>query len=155
MGLSEHAKSEIRRLMSLFPQRQSALLGALFVAQDEVGYLSPAAVADVAMVMDLPVSEVTSVASFYHLFRFKPEGRHLVQVCTNVACMLNGCGHVLNRVRKHLAIDVGETTADGAFTLKTAECLAACDLAPMMMVGPDIHGPLTPDNVDEILKRYA
>ncbi|HVH30651.1 MAG TPA: NAD(P)H-dependent oxidoreductase subunit E, partial [bacterium] len=76
MALSEKARSEIRRLMAQFPQRQSALLGALFVAQDEVGYLSPDALGDVAAVMDLPVSEITSVASFYHLYRFHPEGRH-------------------------------------------------------------------------------
>lgn len=152
--LSDTAKAEIRRLMGQFPQRQSALLGALFVAQEEVGYLSPAAVADVAAVMDLPLTEVTSVASFYHLFRFKPEGQHVIQVCTNISCMLNGCGAVLNRLRQRLGVDVGETTSDGRFTLKTAECLAACEIAPMMVVGPDRHGPLTPDRVDEILDRY-
>jgi len=139
--------------MAQFPHRQSALLDALFVAQREAGYLTPEALADVAAVMDLPVSEVTSVASFYHLFDFKPQGRHLVQVCTNVSCMLNGCGRVLDHLRRRLGVDVGETTRDGAFTLRAAECLAACEIAPMMMVDSERYGPLTPETVDEVLQR--
>lgn len=153
--LSEQALSEIRRLMAQFPQPQSALLGALFVAQEEAGALTPEVVAEVAAVMALPESEVTSVASFYHLFRFRSEGRHLIQVCTNVSCLLNGCGRLLAGVQDRLGITAGETTPDDRFTLRTAECLAACESAPVMMVGPDRHGPLTPEQIDEILGRYA
>lgn len=154
-GLSERAKAEMTRLMAQFPHPQSALLGALFVAQDEAGYLSPEVIEDVAAVMGLPVTEVTSVASFYHLFHFKPVGRHLIQVCTNLSCMLNGCHHVLDHLRQRLGIDVGQTTADGEFTLRTAECLAACEVAPMMLIGADRFGPLTPAKIDEILDRYV
>ncbi len=153
-GLSESAKTEIRRLVAQFPQAQSALLGALFVAQQEAGYLTPGALADVAAVMELPVSEVTSVASFYHLLRFTPGGRHVVQVCTNVPCLLAGCGRILDHLRNTLGVDVGETTPDGVFTLRTAECLAACDAAPMMMVGAERFGPLTPARVDDVLNGY-
>ncbi len=154
-GLSDAAKDEIRRLMRQFPHPQSALLSALFVAQEEAGYLSPDVIADVAAVTDLPVSEVTSVASFYHLYQFKPVGRYLIQVCTNLSCMLNGCDGILTDLRRRLGIDVGETTPDGAFTLRTAECLAACEAAPMMMVGPDRYGPITPEKVEQILAKYA
>ncbi|HEU4797725.1 MAG TPA: NADH-quinone oxidoreductase subunit NuoE [bacterium] len=153
--LSEASKSEIRRLTTQFPQRQSALLGALFVAQEEAGALYPEVIAEVAEAMELPVSEVTSVASFYHLYRFAPEGRHLIQVCTNISCLLSGCDRVLRGLKQRLDIEVGETTPDGRFTLKTAECLAACEIAPMMMVGPDRHGPLAPEKLDEILARYG
>jgi len=153
-GLSENAKVEIRRLMAQFPHRQSALLGALFVAQDEAGYLTADALADLAAVMDLPVSEVASVASFYHLLFFRPVGRHLVQVCTNIACMLNGCGRILDQLRRQLGVEVGETTPDGAFTLKTAECLAACEAAPAVMVGTERFGLVTPESIGEILSRY-
>jgi NADH-quinone oxidoreductase subunit E len=152
--LSDGAKSEIRRLMSLFPQSQSALLGALFVAQDEAGYLSPDVIEDVAAVMGLPVSEVTSVASFYHLFFFKPVGRYLIQVCTNISCTLEGCAGVLRHLQRTLGIDAGGTTPDGRFTLRTAECLAACEEAPVMLVGQDRHGKLTPERVDTILAGY-
>lgn len=153
--LSDRATGEIRRLMAQFPHRESALLGALFVAQEEAGALTPEVVAEVAAVLGLPESEVASVASFYHLFRFRPEGRHLIQVCTNVSCLLNGCGRVLAGVQDRLGIAVGQTTPDGRFTLRAAECLAACEIAPMMMVGPDRHGPLAPEQIDEILARYA
>lgn len=153
--LSAQARSEIRRLIAQYPQRQSALLGALFVAQDEAGYLSPEILSDVAEVMNLPESEVTSVASFYHLYHFKPAGRHVIQVCTNLSCTLSGCGRILSRLKNRLGIDVGQTTPDGRFTLKTAECLAACEVAPMMLVGEDRYGPLTPEKVDEILTKYA
>lgn len=153
-GLSDTAKLEIRRLMGQFPQRQSALLGALFVAQDEIGYLSPEALDDVAAEMGLPLSEVTSVASFYHLYLFKPIGRHLIQVCTNVSCTLDGCAGILRHLRNRLGIDVGQTTPDGRFTLRTAECLAACDEAPVIMVGEDRHGTLTPEKLDTIMRTY-
>ena len=153
--LSENAKSEIRRLMSQFPRPQSALLGALFVAQDEAGYLTPEVLEDVAAVMGVPLSEVTSVASFYHLFFFKPMGLCVIQVCTNVACTLEGCTGVLQHLKRVLDLDVGQTTPDGRFTLRTAECLAACEEAPVMMVGEDRHGALTPEKVDAVLAEYA
>lgn len=155
MALSEAALTEIRRLMAQFPERQSALLGALFVAQEEAGALGSEVVAEVAQVMDLPASEVASVASFYHLYRFRREGRHLIQVCTNISCLLNGCGRVLEHLTKRLGVEAGETTPDGRFTLRTAECLAACETAPVMMVGPDRHGPLTPEQIDQVLEKYG
>ncbi|HXF82919.1 MAG TPA: NADH-quinone oxidoreductase subunit NuoE [bacterium] len=155
MALSASALAEIRRLMARFPHRQSALLGALFVAQDEAGALSPEVVAEVAAALELPASEVASVASFYHLYRFKPQGRHLIQVCTNISCLLNGCDRIVEHLSRRLGIAVGETTPDGRFTLRTAECLAACDAAPVMMVGPDRHGPLTPEQIEAILEAYA
>src|SRR3990172_2376066 len=122
--LSEEARTEIKRLVAQFPQRQTALLGALFVAQEEAGYLRPDVVAEVADALDLSQSEVTSVASFYHLFHFEPVGREVIQVCTNISCMLNGCDRVLHRLRKHLGIEVGQTTPDGGDTLRTAGGLA-------------------------------
>jgi len=154
-GLSPDARAAIRRLAATFPERQSALLGALFVAQEEAGVLYPEVVADVAEVLQMPAAEVAAVASFYHLYRFRPEGRHLIQVCTNVSCMLNGCQAVLTHLQRRLGVGLGETTSDGRFTLKAAECLAACEVAPMMMVGPDRHGPLRVEQLEEILDRYA
>lgn len=153
--LSEGAKTEIRRLVAQFPHRQSALLGALFVAQGEAGYLRPDVVAEVAEALDLPPSEVTSVASFYHLFHFEPVGREVIQVCTNISCLLRGCHRVLRGFSEYLQIDVGQTTTDGAYTLRTAECLAACDEAPVIMVGTERYGPVTADGVDDVLARHA
>jgi NADH-quinone oxidoreductase subunit E len=154
VALSEAAKTEIKRLMAQFPRRQSALLGALFVAQEEAGYLRPDVVADVAQVLDLAESEVVSVASFYHLFHFEPVGRDVIQVCTNISCLLNGCHRVLARLRERLGIEVGQTTPDGAYTLQTAECLGACEEAPVVMVGTERYGPVTADGIDALLGRH-
>jgi NADH-quinone oxidoreductase subunit E len=154
MALSEGAKTEIERLAVQFPRRQSALLDALFVAQEEAGYLRPDVVAEVARALDLAESEVVSVASFYHLFHFEPVGRDVIQVCTNISCMLNGCQRVLNRFRERLGIEVGQTTPDGAYTLRAAECLGACEEAPVVMVGTERYGPVTPDRIGELLSRH-
>ncbi len=153
--LSEQARAEIRRLMGRFPHRQSALLGALFVAQAEAGYLSPPVLAEVAEVLDLPYSEVVSVASFYHLYHLKPVGRHVIQVCTNISCHLRGCARVVDHLRDRLGVEVGQTTADGVFTLRTAECLAACDRAPVLMVDDDLFGPVDAPVAEQILSAYA
>lgn len=152
--LRDEARDEIRRLPDDYEHRQSALIPALFVAQREIGWLPPDALREVADLLDLPQSEVTSVASFYRLFFLEPPGRHLVLLCTNLACALNGAEHIRRHLEERLKIPPGQTTPDGTFTLREAECLAACDLAPMMMVDRDRFGPLTPQSVDEILERY-
>ena len=154
IGLSETARAEIRRLAALYERRQSALLPSLFVAQKELGYLSPEALEGVAGVLDLTVSEVASVASFYTLFYLEPVGRHVIQVCTNLACLVNGCHAVVQRLRERLSVEPGETTADGRFTLRTVECLAACDEAPSVIVDEDRWARVSPDDVDKILERY-
>lgn len=155
MALSDAAKAEIKRMAEQFPHRRSALLGALFVAQEEAGYLQPEVVEDVARALNLSSSEVASVASFYHLYYFEPVGREVIQVCTNVSCMLNGCRRVLDRLREHLGVPVGGTTPDGAYTLRTAECLGACEEAPVVMVGRERYGPVTPERIGEMLTLRA
>lgn len=152
--LSDAARDEIARLTALYEQRQSALLPALFIAQKEHGYLSPEALDGVAEVLDLPVSEVVSVASFYTLLYLEPVGRHVIQVCTNLACLVNGCGGVVRRLQARLGVEPGETTPDGRFTLRTVECLAACDEAPSVIVDEDRWARVSPDDVDKILERY-
>jgi NADH-quinone oxidoreductase subunit E len=153
-ALSQGARQEIRRLADLYEHRQSALLPALFVAQGEFGYLPPEALAGVAEALDLPLSEVTSVASFYSLLYLRPVGRHVIQVCTNLACMLSGCGAVVRRLGERLGVTPGGTTADGRFTLRTVECLAACEEAPSVIVGEERWARVRPDDVDDILGRY-
>ena len=154
MGLSDAAHAEIRRLAGLYERRQSALLPALFVAQGETGWLTPDALQGVADTLDLPFSEVTSVASFYHLLHLEPVGRHVIQVCTNLSCMLNGCGEVLRQFQDRLGVAPGETTPDRRFTLKTAECLAACEEAPVLLIDEDRHPRISAAAIDDLLKRY-
>ncbi len=153
-ALSDAARQEILRLAGVYEHRQSALLPALFVAQREAGYLPPWALAAVAEVLDLPLAEVTSVASFYSLLYLEPVGRHVIQCCTNLSCMLNGCAAVLERFRERLGTAPGDTTADGRFTLRTVECLAACDEAPALIIDEDRWARVAPDGVDGLLARY-
>jgi NADH-quinone oxidoreductase subunit E len=153
-ALSDSAHAEIRRLVGLYEHRQSALLPSLFVAQEEQGYLTPEALQGVAEALDLPLSEVTSVASFYTLFYLEPVGRHVIQVCTNLACMLNGCHAVVRRFEERLGVAAGGTSGDGRFTLRTVECLAACEEAPSVIVGEDRWARVGPGDVDGILARY-
>lgn len=154
-GLSEAAREEIRRLAGLYEHRQSALLPALFVAQKEIGFLSPEALAGVAETLDLPTSEVASVASFYSLLYLEPVGRHVIQICTNLSCMLNGCHAVVRRLQEATGALPGGTSADGRFTLRTVECLAACEEAPVMIVDEDRWPRLKPQDVDQILGQYT
>ena len=154
MPLAAEAQERIRALADRYEQRQSALLPALFVAQEQAGYLPPETLAEVAALLELPTSEVVSVASFYRLFFLEPVGRHLILLCTNLACALNGAETIRRHLEERLGIAPGQTTPDGAFTLRESECLAACPLAPMMMVDRERFGPLTPAGVDEILERH-
>ncbi|MGQ0548979.1 MAG: NADH-quinone oxidoreductase subunit NuoE [Armatimonadota bacterium] len=153
-ALSDAARQEIARLAGLYEHRQSALLPALFVAQREAGYLPPWALEAVADALDLPLTEVTSVASFYSLLYLEPVGRHVIQCCTNLSCMLNGCGAVVARFQERLGTAPGGTTADGRFTLRTVECLAACEEAPAVIIDEERWARVSPDGVDGLLARY-
>lgn len=154
MALPEEARQRIRALTERYESRQSALLPALFLAQEAAGYLPPETLAEVAALLELPLSEVSSVASFYRLFFLEPVGRHLILLCTNLACQLNGAETIGRHLEERLGIAPGQTTPDGAFTVRESECLASCALAPMMMVDRERFGPLTPAGVDQILERH-
>lgn len=150
--LSERSKVEIHRIRNEFPDAQSALLPALALAQaDYGGWLPEQALEEIASVMGLAPSFVAATASFYTMLNRKPVGRHLVQVCTNIACSLSGSGHLVEHVSHKLGIEPGETSADGKFTLLAVECLGSCGTAPMMQVDDKYYENLTPDRVDEIL----
>jgi NADH-quinone oxidoreductase subunit E len=154
--LSEKSKAEIRRVRDEYPDPQSALLPALRLAQEDYGgWLPEAAFDEVAAAMDLPATQVASVATFYTMLNRKPVGRHLVQVCTNLACSLLGAEHVLEYIGRKLGIAVGETTQDGKFTLLEVECLGSCGTAPMMQVDDRYYENLTEDKIDQILRELA
>lgn len=153
--LSQGALAEIARLSGLYPRPQSALLPALHAAQDEVGYLSQAAMEDVGDALGLPLSEVMSVATFYSMFFTEPVGRHRIRVCTNLSCYLNGCEGILDHLCVRLGIRPGETTPDGLVLVEVAECLAACEEAPVILVDTDRHARVTPAAIDDLLERLA
>jgi NADH-quinone oxidoreductase subunit E len=154
--LSEKSKADIQRIRDEYPDPQSALLPALRLAQEDYGgWLPEAAFDEVAEAMDLPATQVASVATFYTMLNKEPVGRHLVQVCTNLACSLLGAEHLLDYIGRRLGIAVGETTADGKFTLLEVECLGSCGTAPMMQVDDRYYENLTKDKIDQILRELA
>lgn len=141
-------------LVKKYPVRRSALVPMLLYAQDEVGYLSDAVVAEVAQRIGITELDVRNVATYYSMLRFKPVGHYNIQVCTNISCMLRGGYELLACFQQELGIQKGETTADGLFSLEEVECIGACSWAPAVEINYDFHDELTPDRVPEIVASY-
>lgn len=134
--------------------QRSMLLTALYVAQEQYGYLSEAALQRVADRLGMTVGQVYTTASFYSMFRFKPAGRHVIQVCEGLSCHLAGGAETLAEyLQKKLRVRPGQTTADGAFTLQLVQCLAACGSSPAMRINDTLYENLTLDRVDMILEE--
>jgi NADH-quinone oxidoreductase subunit E len=141
-------------LVEKYPVRRSALVPMLLYAQDEIGYLSYAVIAEVAERIGITELDVHNVASYYSMLRFKPAGKYNVQVCTNISCMLRGAYDLYERFQEELGIGHKGVTADGLFSLEEVECIGACCWAPAIQVNYDFHDDLTPDHVNGILKNY-
>ena len=141
-------------LVEKYPVKRSALIPMLLYAQDEVGYLSDAVMAEIADRLSLTELEVRSVASYYSMLRFKPAGKFNIQVCTNISCMLRGAYDLFDRFQDELGIGHKGITPDGVFSLEEVECIGACCWAPAIQVNYDFHDDLTPENVPGILAQY-
>jgi NADH-quinone oxidoreductase subunit E len=141
-------------LVTIYPMRRSALVPMLLYAQDEIGYVSEAVIAEVAQRIGLLELDVRNVLSYYSMLRTKPAGKYNVQVCTNISCMLRGGYEILDHCKAKLGIGHKQTTEDGVFSLEEVECIGACCWAPAMQVNYDFHENLTPAKVDEILETY-
>ena len=141
-------------LVEKYPVKRSALIPMLLYAQDEVGYLSDAVVAEVALRIGITELEVRNVATYYSMLRFKPAGKFNIQVCTNISCMLRGAYEVYERFQEELGVGPKGVTSDGLFSDEEVECSAACCWAPAIQVNYDFHDELKPDLVSGILDRY-
>ena len=154
---SDEAMQIVQKIISRYPEekQKSALLPVLHVAQAEFGgWLSPETMDYVASVLKIKPIEVFEVASFYTMFNLKPVGKCVLEVCQTSSCWLNGAEDIVNYIEKKLDIRVGETTKNGMFTLKVAECLGSCGTAPMLQCGASYHENLTYEKVDAILENY-
>ena len=155
LRFSPAAQEKFERYLTRYPVRRAALLPTLWLAQEEFGYLSLEAMEYVADLLGETPAFVASVASFYTMYYKQPMGRHHVQVCTNLSCMLVGSDRILDCLQQRLGIGLGETTADGMFSLNEVECLASCGTAPMMQINDDYWENLTPERTLEIIDRLA
>jgi len=153
---SEKKLSLVNEMLQRYPagKQKSALLPVLHIAQEEFGgWLSVEAMDYVASLLDIQPIEVYEVATFYSMYNLKPVGKFVFEVCQTGPCMLNGSDQIIDYIKQKLNIKVGETTADGLFTLKTVECLGACGYAPMMQFGKTYREHLTKEKVDKIIEE--
>ena len=149
------AKAKFDDIVARYPTKRAAIMPTLWLAQEEFGWLSHAVLEYVAGLLELSPAFTASVASFYTMYYKQPVGKHHVQVCTNLSCALVGSDAIVDCLRQRLGIGVGETTADGRFTLSVVECLASCGTAPMMQINDDYCEQLTPKRTLEIIDRLA
>jgi NADH-quinone oxidoreductase subunit E len=153
---SDSRLQEVAQIIARYPEgkHKSALLPILHLAQDDFGGWLDTPVMDyVASLLHIEPIEVYEVATFYSMYNMKPVGKYLFEVCQTGPCMLNGSDGIIDYIKERLHIGVGETTADGMFTLKTVECLGACGYAPMMQLGKTYREHLTKEKVDAIIEE--
>ncbi len=151
---SETVLKEIDEIKGRYPDSRSALLPALYVAQREFGWLNHEAMSYVARTLNLPEAMVRGTASFYSMFKHKKAGRHLIQLCTNVSCMILGAERLVDFLRTKYGMEPDNTTQDGRFSLVIMECIGACGTAPAMLVNTDFYDSLTEKRIEEILETY-
>jgi len=152
MELSPKLAARFERLQNSYPVKRSALIPMLMYAQDEYGHITDALILEIAGRLDLKPVQVEETLEYYSMLHRKPAGKHHVQVCTNVACMLRGGAELLEHAKKRLEIGHKETTADGVFSLEEVECIGACTGAPAMQVNYDFYENLTPLTFDRIIE---
>ncbi|MFP4531420.1 MAG: NADH-quinone oxidoreductase subunit NuoE [Desulfobacterales bacterium] len=145
---------QVDEVINKYKNTAGAVIPVLRECQDIVGYLPVELIDYISMGLNLPKSEVLGVATFYSLFSLTPKGRHIIRVCMGTACYVKGGKEIMNRIRQNYGLEEGETSEDRRFSLEAVRCLGACGLAPVMVIGQDTHGGVTPDRVINILEQY-
>jgi len=154
--LTEESKTKIDAYIAKYPTRKAALLPSLYVAQQQNdGWVSRELMKDVALYLGLAPAYVEGVATFYTMYNKAPVGKHHLEVCHNIVCMVRGADQLIEHMGEKLGVGKGDTTPDRKFTLSGAECLGACANAPCMMVGDHYFEDLTPEKVDRIIDELA
>ncbi|MBN1478743.1 NADH-quinone oxidoreductase subunit NuoE [candidate division KSB1 bacterium] len=146
--------SRVDDIIQSYSEVKTPLIYILKDVQKEYGYLSDVVLTHVAKKVNIPLSEIYGVATFYSLFTTKPKGKYIVRCCNNAPCHVKGSKEVLEAIKKYLGLEMTETTACGTFTLEFTSCLGLCAVAPVMMINDDVYGNLTPEKAVAILKDY-
>jgi len=152
--LEDSEREEIEAGLKRYDRKKAADVEVLKVLQRSRGWISDEDLADAAGILEMPVSELDGVATFYNLIYRLPVGRHVILVCDSITCWIMGYNMVRDHIERSLDIQLGGTSSDGSFTLLPVACLGACDRAPAMMVDDDLHTDLTPEKIDTILDAY-
>jgi NADH-quinone oxidoreductase subunit E len=152
--LSPEELKEIEAEFPHYPNRQAVCIDAMKIVQKHRGWVSDESLKDIAELLGMSVDELDGVATFYNLIFRKPVGRHVIMVCDSVSCWVMGYERLRRELKNRLGIQMGETTADGRFTLLPIVCLGACDRAPAMTVDEDLHLNVDPQRLDSLLEKY-
>ncbi len=152
MRFSDALEARFEKLLGRYPLRRSVLVPMLLYAQDEVGHLSPEVIEEIARRLELTTLQVEEVITYYSMLRRKPAGRHHIQVCTNISCMLRGGHQLWEHAQKRLGLKHKQTTPDGLFSLEEVECIGACSWAPALQVNYDYYHEVTPEKFDRLLE---
>ncbi len=145
---------ELQAVITRYKDEKGPLMPVMQAAQDIFGYLPQEVQIEIAEGLGLTLSEVYGVATFYSQFALQPKGEHVISVCMGTACYVKGSQAVLDKLSDSLGVKPGDTTTDGKFTLMATRCLGACGLAPVLTVGDDVHGRISPDDIPAILAKY-
>ena len=154
MPLSAEERREIEAEFPRYPTKRAVCIDAMKIVQRHRGWISDESLQDIAQLLQMSLDELDSVATFYNLLYRKPVGRHVVLICDSVSCWIMGYNRLRERLCSKLGVRLGETTADGRFTLLPIVCLGTCDHAPAMMVDEDLHRDLDPDGAEKALENY-
>jgi NADH-quinone oxidoreductase subunit E len=155
MAAKKQLREKVGQVLEKYQRDKSALIDILHDTQSVIGYLPKEALEEIHAGLDVPLSRVYSVATFFKAFSLTPRGRHIINVCMGTACHVRGSDRVLEEIEKELGIKTGENTADLRFTLETVNCVGACALGPMVIIGDDYHGEMAPEKVGGVLKDYS
>jgi NADH-quinone oxidoreductase E subunit len=151
--ISEQARQRMRDLAARYPVARSAVMPALYVAQEEEGYITPEGLQAVAEAIGITVDDVESIATFYTMYHRRPPGKKVIKVCTSISCYLRNCDELVEHLEERLGIKRGETSADGNYTLLTAECLASCGTAPVLQVNGEFVENVTLERADALIDQ--
>ena len=154
MALEKEKFEALQQVIDELRNEPGALMPIMQRAQDIFGYLPEEVQNYIAKELDIPVSDIYGVATFYAQFNLEPKGKYIISVCLGTACYVKGAQDVLDKFKLRLMIDVGECTDDGLFSLEACRCIGACGLAPVIMVNDDVYGRLTPDQVAGVIEKY-
>ncbi len=147
--------AELDEVLDRYARDRTQVISILQDVQDRERYLPEAALTYVAQALEMPRSQIYSLATFYRAFSLEPRGEHTILVCTGTACHVRGAPRLVEELCRRLEIKPGGTTADGKFTLETVNCLGACALGPLVMVDDDYHGQMTPNKLEALLEQYS
>lgn len=153
-GCVDEKERKLQEIIEKYKNIEGALIPVLHEAQDVYGYLPMSVQKKISEEMNIPLSEIYGVVTFYTQFSLKPKGRYKVNVCMGTACYVKGSNLILDKLQEKLGISVGDCSEDGKFSLEACRCIGACGLAPVIMINDDVYGKLSPDDIDKVLEKY-